>query len=71
MAVFNFIRPIDTNDLNRDLSFESERYLMFARGPLDNSNDISYHDFKTTSEDMFDFQCGKFCTLNTLTLKAH
>ena len=58
-AIIRFLRPIDSGDLDRDLTLDTERYLQFARGPLGSNGDISYHSFRKTSDQMYNFYCGK------------
>ena len=58
-AVVSFLRFISSEE-NRDVSLESDRYLIFARGRLGNNRDITFHSFRAVSENQFIFSCGEF-----------
>ena len=55
-AKIHFSRPVNTSD-SRDITIDSDRYLIYARGKL-SAGDISQHSFRKAS-DYFLFPCGK------------
>lgn len=58
-ATVEFTRKADVGDDTTDLTLMSDRYFLFARGPLTN-NDISKHTFKKASEKQFILQCSPY-----------